>query len=149
VGNGAAHHHDRAHAPCELGVKAEREAKISEWPNRKEINLSRRFARKAKDLRDGVFRSRTALWCWLVGVPEAILAMDPLGGREWLGHRAPRANSDRHVVEPAQFKQAASIDGGEVRGDVAMHAANSDEFDIAAPSKVEHGDRVIDPHVGV
>ena len=30
-----------------------------------------------------------------------------------------------------------------------MHTANGEKFNVAAPGEVEHGDRVIDPHVGV
>jgi hypothetical protein len=30
-----------------------------------------------------------------------------------------------------------------------VHTTNGEKFNVAAPSEVEHGDRVIDPHVGV
>ena len=75
--------------------------------------------------------------------------MHPLGGSERLCHWSARAVGNRHVVEAAELEEATSVDGGKVSGDVAVHAANGNQVNIAAPSEVEHGDRIIDPHVGV
>ena len=100
-------------------------------------------------MRNRILGARSALRFGLVGVAEAVFAMHPLGGSERLRHGSARTVGDRHIVEAAELEEATSVDGGKVSGDVAVHAANGDQFNIAAPSEVEHGDRIIDPHIGV
>jgi hypothetical protein len=52
--------------------------------------------------------------------------MHPLGGSEWLCHWSARAVGDRYVVKAAELKEATSVNGGKVSGDVAVHAANGE-----------------------
>jgi hypothetical protein len=149
VGDGTTHHNNRAHAPCKLWVKAEGEPEVGEWANGEQINLAGHLAREAQDLRDRILSDWSALWCGLVRIAETIFAMHPLGGGERLRHRSACTNGDWHVVETAELKEATGVGGGKVRGDVAVHTADSEKFNVAAPSEVEHGDCIIDPHVGV
>ena len=149
MGNRTTHHHNRAHAPSKLWIKAECEPEIGEWANGEQVDLSGHLAGEAQDLRNRILGARSALWFGLVGIAETIFAVYPLGGSERLSHWSACAVGDRNVVEAAELKEATSVDGGEVSGDVAVHATNGDQFNVAAPSEVEHGDRVIDPHVGV
>ena len=104
MGNSAAHHHHRAHTPREFRVDTESEAKVGEWTNGEQVNLSRQFTGEAQDLRDRVFRARTALRRWLVGVAETVFAMHPLSGGKWLCHWSARTDGDRHVVKSAELK---------------------------------------------
>jgi hypothetical protein len=53
------------------------------------------------------------------------------------------------MVKATEFEEATGIDRGKVRRDVAVHATNGEQLNVATPSEVEHGDCVIDPHVGV
>ena len=149
MGNRTTHHHNRAHAPSKLRIKAECEPKIGQRANGEQINLAGHLAGEAQDLRNRILGARSALRFGLVGIAETIFAVYPLGGSERLSHWSACAVGDRNVVEAAELKEATSVDGGEVSRDVAVHTANGDELYVAAPSEVKHGDRVIDSHVGV
>jgi hypothetical protein len=149
MGDRAAHHHNGAHTPGKLWIEAEGESEIGEWANSEQVNLSGHLAGESQDLRDRIFSNGSALRRGLVRIAETILAMHPLGGCQRLRHGSTRAVGYGNIVKTAEFKEATGIDRGKVRRDVAVHATNGEQLNVAAPSEVEHGDRVIDPHVGV
>jgi hypothetical protein len=149
MGDRATHDDNRAHAPGKIWVEAEGESEIGERANGEQVDLSGHLAGEAQDLRNRIFSNRSALRCGLVRITETILAMHPLGGCQRLRHGSARAVGDGHIVKATEFEKPTGVDCGKVRRDVAMHAANSEQLNVAAPSEVEHGDRVIDPHVGV
>jgi hypothetical protein len=149
MGDRATHDDNRAHAPGKIWVEAEGESEIGEWANGEQVNLSGHLAGESQDLRDRIFSNGSALRRGLVRIAETILAMHPLGGCQRLRHGSARAVGYGNIVKTAEFKEATGIDRGKVRRDVAVHATNGEQLNVAAPSEVEHGDRVIDPHVGV
>jgi hypothetical protein len=149
VGNRATHDDNGAHAPGKLWVKAECEPEIGRRANGEQINLAGHLAGEAQDLRDRIFSNGSALRFGLVRIAETIFAVYPLGGGERLRHRSACADGNWHVVETAELKEATGVGGGKIRGDVAVHTTNGEKFNVAAPSEVEHGNRVINPHVGV
>ena len=53
-------------------------------------------------------------------------ALRLLEGRERLRHWSTRPVGNRHVVKTTEFKEATSVDGGKVGGNVAMHATNGE-----------------------
>ena len=75
--------------------------------------------------------------------------MHPLSGGQRLSHWSSCAVGNGHIVKATEFKKPTSVNRGKIRRDVAVHTANGEEFDVAAPGEVEHGNRVINPHVGV
>jgi hypothetical protein len=114
VGDGTTHHHNRAHAPSKLWVKAEGEPEIGQRANGEQIDLSGHLAGEAQDLRDRILSDWSALRCGLVGIAETIFTMHPLGGGQRLRHRSVCADGDWHVVKAAELKEAAGVGGGEI-----------------------------------